>query len=349
MSLAERVMAGDVRAAARLMRNLDDQVPAARHELGRLYPRTGRAQIWGVTGNPGSGKSTLTSQLVKAQRAAGRTVGVVAVDPSSPFSGGALLGDRIRMQEHATDPGVFIRSLATRGAMGGVSGSTDDVVSVLDAMGKDVIVVETVGVGQDEIDIVRLADTVIVVNVPGLGDEVQAIKAGILEIADVFVVNKADREGADRTVRELEMMLHLRDQAVARTHAERMAHGHHGVRAHYVLQGAAPGQEPWEPPILKAVALKDEGTHDVLRAVEAHRAYMLRTGGLQNRKYARAKRALLALLQQRLMDAALRRAQDLGGLQTMAERIARRESDPETEVTGWLHAVLGRPPAQPED
>src|SRR6516225_1812623 len=200
----------DVRTAARLMRDLDDRIPGAIERLKALYPQTGRAFIIGITGNPGAGKSTVVDGLIDFYRKAGKRVGVVAVDPSSPFSGGAILGDRIRMQRHATDEGVFIRSLATRGHLGGLSRSTSDVVAVLDAMGFDVVIVETVGVGQDEVDVVSQAETAVVVTVPGLGDEIQAIKAGILEIADVLVVNKADREGADRTVRDLVGMLELR-------------------------------------------------------------------------------------------------------------------------------------------
>src|SRR5688572_15904322 len=192
------------------MRDLDDRRPDAIAMLKALWPHTGKAYLVGVTGNPGAGKSTVVDALIAHYRAAGERVGVVAVDPTSPFSGGAILGDRIRMQRHSLDEGVFIRSLATRGHLGGVSRTTGDVVDVLDAAGFDVILVETVGVGQDEIDVVRLADTTAVVTVPGLGDEVQAIKAGILEIADVLVVNKADREGADRTMRDLFGMLELR-------------------------------------------------------------------------------------------------------------------------------------------
>ena len=185
------------------MRDLDDARPGAVEVMKRLYPHTGRAFVLGITGNPGAGKSTVVDALIDHYRKQGKRVGVVAVDPTSPFSGGAILGDRIRMQRHATDDGVFIRSLATRGHLGGLSRSTSDVVAVLDAMGYDVVIVETVGVGQDEVDVVSQAETAVVVTVPGLGDEIQAIKAGILEIADVLVVNKADREGADRTVRDL--------------------------------------------------------------------------------------------------------------------------------------------------
>jgi LAO/AO transport system kinase len=206
----DKVLSGDIRAAARLMRDLDDRIPKARDDLKALYRHTGRGYITGITGNPGAGKSTVVDALISLYRARGLRVGVVAVDPTSPFSGGAILGDRIRMQRHALDDGVFVRSLATRGQLGGLSRSTFDVVAVLDAMGYDRILVETVGVGQDEIEVMRSAYTSVVITVPGLGDDIQAIKAGILEIADILVVNKADREGSDRAVRDLLQMLDLR-------------------------------------------------------------------------------------------------------------------------------------------
>ena len=205
-----KILAGDVRAGARLMRDVDDRRPAALGALKALHAHTGRAYVTGVTGNPGAGKSTVVDSLIAHYRAAGERVGVVAVDPTSPFTGGAILGDRIRMQRHALDDGVFIRSLATRGHLGGLSRSTFDVVAILDAMGYERILVETVGVGQDEVEVMRAAHTTVVVTVPGLGDDIQAIKAGLLEIADVLCVNKSDREGADRTVRDLMHMLDLR-------------------------------------------------------------------------------------------------------------------------------------------
>jgi LAO/AO transport system kinase len=324
-SIADRVLQGDVRAAARLMRDLDDALPSARAALQALFGRTGRAYVVGLTGAPGAGKSSLTDRLVAHHRAAGRTVGVVAVDPTSPYTGGAILGDRIRMQDHALDPGVFIRSMATRGNLGGLSRATADVVSVMDAMGKDVVLVETVGVGQDEIEIAALAHTVVVVAVPGLGDDVQAIKAGVLEIADVFAVNKADREGADRTVRDLQQMLELRRQSATRPGLEHDA-------AH-VLRGS-PAWSPedpgfWEPPIVKTVATRDEGVTDLAAAVERHRAHLETTGQRRVREVARARAGFLALLRDRLLAGALERlAAEEGHLDELAARIANRDEDP---------------------
>jgi LAO/AO transport system kinase len=324
-SLVERVLAGDVRSAARLMRDLDDQAPSAREVMRALFPRTGRAYVVGLTGAPGAGKSSLTDRLIAAYRAQGLTVGVVAVDPTSPFSGGAILGDRIRMQDHALDEGVFIRSMATRGNLGGLSRATADVVSVMDAMGKDVVLVETVGVGQDEIEIAALAHTVVVVAVPGMGDEVQAIKAGVMEIADVFAVNKADREGADRAVRDLHMMLELR-----RATATRPPPGHDEL--HRFPDGEPWSPEDarfWEPPIVKTVATRDEGVADLCEAIERHRAHLQSTGMLKARETARARAAFVALLREQLLAGALARlAGEQGHLDEIAARIASRQADP---------------------
>ena len=324
-SLVERVAAGDVRAAARLMRDLEDGVPAARETLRTLFPRTGRAYVVGLTGAPGAGKSSLTDRLIGHHRAAGRTVGVVAVDPTSPFSGGAILGDRIRMQDHALDPGVFIRSLATRGHLGGLSRATAEVVQVLDAMGKDVILVETVGVGQDEIEVAELAHTVVVVAVPGMGDDVQAIKAGVLEIADVFAVNKADREGADRAVRDLQSMLELRRSTATRPGLE------HDERHQLRQVGAWDPHDPgfWEPPIVKTVATRGEGIGELAAAVESHRRHLESTGQRAARELARARAAFVSMLRDRLLEGALERlAAEQGHLDEIAARIASRSADP---------------------
>ena len=250
---------------------------------------------------------------------------MVAVDPTSPFTGGAILGDRVRMQDHALDPGVFIRSLATRGHLGGLSRATADVVQVLDAMGKDVILVETVGVGQDEVEVAELAHSVVVVSIPGMGDEVQAIKAGVLEIADVFAVNKADREGADRTVKDLQMMLDLR-----RTTATRSVPDHDSM--HRMTRTAA--EDPhdpnwWEPPIVKTVATRNEGVQELAEALERHREHLERTGERKLREVARARAAFLTLLRDRLMQGALDRlSAEVGHLDAIAARIADRSADP---------------------
>jgi LAO/AO transport system kinase len=338
-TLAERILAGDVRAAARLMRDLDDRFEEAEATLRALFPRTGRALVVGITGSPGAGKSTLTDQLIGHYRRAGRTVGVVAVDPTSPFSGGAILGDRIRMQDHATDPGVFIRSLGTRGHLGGLSRSTSELVQVLDAMGKEVILVETVGVGQDEIEIASLAHTVVVVAVPGMGDDVQAIKAGVLEIADVFCVNKADREGADRTIRDLQGMLEVRRiiQAPPPEHD-----AHHQPVATPAAPAAANQPDPgWEPPIVRTVAVTGEGIADLVEAIQRHGAWLEASGEKRLREVARARAGFIALLRERLLAGALSRLEaELGRLDAVAARIADREADPyqlAAELAARLH------------
>ena len=268
-----RILAGEVRAGARLMRNLDDGIPGAREVLKNLYPQTGRAHIVGITGSPGVGKSTLTDRLIQHLRAQEKTVGVVAVDPTSPFSGGAILGDRIRMQRHATDEGVFIRSLATRGHFGGLTASARAVLTVLDAMGKDYLLVETVGVGQDEVEIAATAYTTLVVTVPGLGDDIQALKAGLLEVADILVINKADREGADRTHQDLLTMLDLRF-----------------------------AKEPpaWMPKIYRIQAKRDVGIDELTAGIREHQAHLAGEGGraLRVARQDRVRQEFLELLKE---------------------------------------------------
>jgi LAO/AO transport system kinase len=259
-ALVSRAAAGDARAVARLLSLVEDGSPQAREAAVALTPMAGRAHVIGITGSPGVGKSTTTSAIVAALRAQGSRVGVLAIDPSSPFSGGALLGDRIRMQEHATDPDVFIRSMASRGHLGGLAWSTPQAVRVLDAAGCDVVLVETVGVGQSEIEVVALADTVLVLLAPGMGDGIQAAKAGILEIGDIFVVNKADRDGADSTAREIRHMISL------------------GQRT----------QADWTPPILKTVASRSEGIADVVQAISDHRQWAQAGGEWQARRARRS-------------------------------------------------------------
>jgi LAO/AO transport system kinase len=314
-TLIERVVAGEIRAAARLMRNLDDGLPEARATLRELFPRTGRAWVVGLTGAPGAGKSSLTDRLVAHYRRAGQTVGVVAVDPTSPFTGGAILGDRIRMQDHATDPGVFIRSLATRGNLGGLSRSTADVVAVLDAMGKDVVIVETVGVGQDEIEVAALAHSVVVVAVPGLGDDVQAIKAGVLEIADVFAVNKADRSGAPALMAELKFAAHL----------------HHA-------SATSPKDVDWEIPVLSLEAQNNVGVAELLGEVRRHRAALESTGALHTRRRARLRAELEMLLVEEFRGR-LTRALHGGAARAAFERVMAGELDPYAAAAAMLPVI----------
>ncbi|MEK6976046.1 MAG: methylmalonyl Co-A mutase-associated GTPase MeaB [Candidatus Thermoplasmatota archaeon] len=276
--LAERVAAGDRRAIARLITLLESDDPGARNAMQALHARTGHAHVIGVTGAPGTGKSTLTDRLIEHYRRAGLKVGVVCVDPSSPFTGGAILGDRIRMQSRSTDPEVFIRSMGSRGALGGLSTHTADAVRVLDAAGKDVILVETVGVGQAEVDIVRLADTVLVVLVPNLGDDVQAVKAGIMEIADVFVVNKSDLTGADKVASEVEANLSL-----------------------------AHGRTDWVPPIQSTVAERGEGVAEVAQAIARHRQWSEGAGEWVRRRESRLRDEVRAHLTRAVADHAFLR------------------------------------------
>ena len=315
--LAEQVRSGDLRLAARLIRDLDDRLPMARAVLQKLWPHTGRAFVLGITGYPGAGKSTVVDSLIAHYRRSGLRVGVVAIDPSSPFSGGAILGDRIRMQRHALDDGVFIRSMASRGHLGGLSRSTGEVVAVLDAIGFDIVIIETVGVGQGEVDVVAQADTKVVVTVPGLGDEVQAIKAGILEIADVLVVNKADREGADRTVRDLMTMLDLR-----------------GSDPSLMTAGAqeAPGRDV---EIIRTVAMRGEGIPELAEAITRHQKRE-QGHGLQ-RRHRRAERDLQEAVADRLQQVM---AQQLAARPEILQKVQQRVLDPYSAAEQLLAGVL---------
>lgn len=328
-ALADGVLAGDVRKASRLMRLIDDLAPVATDALKLIFPHTGRAWIIGITGSPGAGKSTLTDRLITAYRAQGKSVGVIAVDPTSPFTGGAILGDRIRMQGHATDPGVFIRSLATRGNLGGLSRATGDCLRVMDAMGRDVIIVETVGVGQDEIDIAQLAHTTVVVLVPGMGDDIQAIKAGILEVADVFVVNKADLDGADRVVRELRANLELRHAIKAPAMDHDTHHRMVRAKAEGKAVDAPAGPVEWEPPIQKVISAKGTGVDELVAAIASHQKHLVDTGEKAKREQTRALTQFLTLLRDRLLRAGLERLErERGNLTDVAQRIAERKADP---------------------
>jgi len=343
--LAARITAGDPRAAARAMRNVDDRTPGYLDLLKAIFPSTGRAFVVGVTGNPGAGKSTLTDRLIERYRAMGKKVGVICVDPSSPYSGGAILGDRIRMTRHATDPGVFIRSVATRGHLGGLSRSARDMVRVLDAFGCDVVIVETVGVGQDELEITRTAHTTLVVMAPGLGDEVQAIKAGILETADVFAVNKADRDGADSTVRDLELMIALGTETMVASGKTR-GHVVHGGQKVDVIAGApspsgtdAPNAR-WTPPIVKCVATKNEGIAELVAALERHRAFGEETDEGRARRHLRLSEEVRESLRETLIEAA---THDLHAeIERTVADVEARTLDPYTATERLLKAFRGR-------
>lgn len=322
--LARALLSGDRRALARAISIVEDGAPEARALIKAVYPFTGRARIIGITGSPGAGKSTLVSALARAYRREGRTVGVVAVDPSSPFTGGALLGDRIRLGGDEPDPGLFFRSLASRGHVGGLSWAAADVVDMMDAAGRQVILVETVGAGQSEVEIMGLAGTILVVTMPGAGDEIQAAKAGILEIGDIFVVNKADRDGADAVAANLEMMLDLGEGKVA------VDAGHHGAGAIGPVRVAAeavPAGPRWRPPVVKTVARDGGGVDELLNAIERHAAYLASTGAGALRRRARAAERVLAVAARILLEELKELAQRAGRLDALLAEVAGRRLD----------------------
>ena len=314
----EKVINGDVRAVARLIRDIDDGIPDVRQTLKELYPYTGRAFVIGITGAPGVGKSTLVDQMLSHLRKQEKTVGVLAVDPTSPFSGGAILGDRVRMQRHSMDPGVFIRSLATRGHFGGLTQSTRSAIDVMDAMGKDYIIVETVGVGQDEVDIVKTAHTTVIIVIPGMGDDIQAIKAGILEIGDIFVINKADREGSDRTLSDLRLMIDM-DQ-------KRYEAG------------------KWKPPILKTEAVFDQGVAELLKQVELHRKYLITSSETLNfrKEKGKVREELEQMVKSRLIHEVFTQITESGEFDMAVESILEGKTDPYTASDNLVPPRIAR-------
>jgi LAO/AO transport system kinase len=296
----DRLRSGDARALARAISTVENRAAGWSELLKALFPHTGKARVIGLTGSPGSGKSTLVDQLAKHYRKENQTVGIIAVDPTSPYTGGAILGDRIRMQDHYGDPGIYIRSMATRGSLGGLARATADAATVLDASGRDLIMIETVGVGQDEVDIVRLADVTIVILVPGMGDDVQTIKAGIMEIADIFVINKSDREGAERVEREVRSMQSL----ATRTRDDR-----------------------WIPPIVKTVASEGVGTEELAKAIADYEAYLKKENLILKKDVENWQERLVEMLRDAMLEKA-RSQMDGGSLERYAAEIAEHKRDP---------------------
>ncbi|MFB6082756.1 MAG: methylmalonyl Co-A mutase-associated GTPase MeaB [Halorientalis sp.] len=336
MSLVEDLLDGDHRALARTITKIEDRQPGYRDLVSELHQHTGHADVIGITGSPGAGKSTLVDKMAEEYRDRGLTVGVIAIDPSSPFTGGAVLGDRIRMASNAGDMDVFFRSMSARGSLGGLSTATTDAVKALDAFGKDKVIIETVGAGQNEVDIVRTADTVVVLVPPESGDDVQMLKAGILEIADLFVVNKADLDGANRTVQELREMIEMRRDELA------VATGHHGA-VEKTDDGTGEAADPettddeagddtdapsWTPPIVETVAKRGEGLDELLSTLDDHREYLVESGQLEAKARDRYAAEIRTLLREDTADLLAEEIEERGGLDQFVERVLDRETDP---------------------
>lgn len=347
-TLARRCLDGDLRAVARLISLLEDGDKDAFGTLAALKQRSGQAHVIGITGPPGSGKSTLTDKLIGEFRASGKKVGVIAVDPSSPFSGGAILGDRLRMQGHATDPGVFIRSLASRGRLGGLSKATAFAVRALEAAGYDIVIIETVGVGQSEIDIVKVADTVVLISVPGLGDDIQVIKAGIMEIGDIFVVNKSDRDGADRVVREIRAMLETQamlkrgrsveagPDTLSARNMEILHHGQNDLRPETMPERADPFALP---PVMKTIAETGEGVPELCRKILSRFEDAKASGELETRRRASIKSQLKDLVGWQVMDYFVDHEEN-GSLENLARAVLKREIDVYTAARELFSALI---------
>jgi LAO/AO transport system kinase len=312
-SLIERLRKGDARALARAISSVENRAPGSYNLLKALFPHTGKARVIGLTGAPGSGKSTLVDQLAHHYRKQKKTVGIIAVDPTSPYTGGAILGDRIRMQNHFGDPGIYIRSMATRGSLGGLARTTADVTTVLDASGRDVVLIETVGVGQDEVDIVRLADITIVILVPGMGDDVQTIKAGIMEIADIFVINKSDYQGAERVEREIRAM-----------------------------QSLAIRKDGWTPPIVKTVASEGQGTDRLAEVIAQYEAFLANANLLQEKNAQNWQERLVEMLRDAVLEQVVRERFADGDLSRYAADVAAHKRDPYSLVEEMVAGLRGK-------